>query len=252
MLGKKVRYLVIYLVLVAALVFLFQRMPTAYLPQEDQGIMYIQAMLPAGSTLEQTKQVLDQVRSHFLEDEKDAVEAMFTVAGRGFSGAGQNVGLGFVKLKDWDLRPGSNLKIDALVKRAMAKFSQIRNARVFAFPPPAVLELGRAGGFDFELQDRGGLGHEALMAARNQLLGHGCQRPQAGPRPAQRPGRCDPISHRCGLGKGGCPGGSHQLHPQHHFGGLRQRLRERLHPGRAGQAGLRPGRRALPDVAQRP
>ena len=178
MLGKKVRYLVIYLVLVAALVFLFQRMPTAYLPQEDQGIMYIQAMLPAGSTLEQTKQVLDQVRSHFLEDEKAAVEAMFTVAGRGFSGAGQNVGLGFVKLKDWDLRPGSNLKIDALVKRAMAKFSQIRNARVFAFPPPAVLELGRAGGFDFELQDRGGLGHEALMAARNQLLGLAAKDPR--------------------------------------------------------------------------
>ena len=177
-LGKKLRYLVIYLVLVAALVFLFQRMPTAYLPQEDQGIMYIQAMLPAGSTLEQTKQVLDQVRSHFLEDEKGAVEAMFTVAGRGFSGAGQNVGLGFVKLKDWDLRPGSDLKIDALVKRAMAKFSQIRNARVFAFPPPAVLELGRAGGFDFELQDRAGLGHEALMAARNQLLGLAAKDPR--------------------------------------------------------------------------
>ena len=178
MLGKKGRYLVIYLVLVAALVFLFQRMPTAYLPQEDQGIMYIQAMLPAGSTLEQTKQVLDQVRSHFLEDEKDAVAAMFTVAGRGFSGAGQNMGLGFVKLKDWDLRPGSNLKIDALVGRAMIKFSQIRNARVFAFPPPAVLELGRAGGFDFELQDRGGLGHAALMAARNQLLGLAAKDPR--------------------------------------------------------------------------
>ena len=178
MLGKKLRYLVIYLVLVAALVFLFQRMPTAYLPQEDQGIMYIQAMLPAGSTLEQTKQVLDQVRSHFLEDEKGAVAAMFTVAGRGFSGAGQNVGLGFVKLKDWDLRPGADLKINALVKRAMAKFSKIRNAREFAFPPPAVLELGRAGGFDFELQDRGGLGHEALMAARNQLLGLAAKDPR--------------------------------------------------------------------------
>ncbi len=177
-LGKKLRYLVIYLVLVAALVFLFQRMPTAYLPDEDQGIMYIQAILPAGSTLEQTKQVLDQVRSHFLEDEKGAVAAMFTVAGRGFSGAGQNVGLGFVKLKDWHLRPGADLKINALVKRAMAKFSQIRNARVFAFPPPAVLELGRAGGFDFELQDRAGLGHEALMAARNQLLGLAAKDPR--------------------------------------------------------------------------
>ncbi|HEY9072692.1 MAG TPA: efflux RND transporter permease subunit, partial [Desulfobaccales bacterium] len=177
-LGQKLRYLVIYLVLVATLVFLFQRMPTAYLPDEDQGIMYIQAMLPAGSTLEQTKQVLDQVRSYFLEDEKGAVEAMFTVAGQGFSGAGQNVGLGFVKLKDWALRPGADLKINALVKRAMVKFSKIRNARVFAFPPPAVLELGRAGGFDFELQDRGGLGHEALMAARNQLLGLAAKDPR--------------------------------------------------------------------------
>ena len=87
-----------------------------------------------------------------------------------FPEPGRTSGLGFVKLKDWDLRPGANLKVDALVKRAMAKFSKIRNAQVFAFPPPAVLELGRAGGFDFELQDRAGLGHEALMAARNQLL----------------------------------------------------------------------------------
>jgi HAE1 family hydrophobic/amphiphilic exporter-1 len=169
--AQKLRYLVIYLLIVVALIILFQRMPTAYLPNEDQGIMFIQAMLPAGSTLEQTKQVLDKVRSHFLEDEKKAVASVFTVAGRGFSGSGQNTGLAFVKLKDWDLRPGADLKVDALVKRAMAKFSKIRNAMVFAFPPPAVLELGRAGGFDFELQDRGGLGHPALMAARNQLLG---------------------------------------------------------------------------------
>jgi HAE1 family hydrophobic/amphiphilic exporter-1 len=177
-LAQKLRYLVIYLLIVVALVFLFQRMPTAYLPNEDQGIMYIQAMLPTGSTLEQTKQVLDGVRSHFLEEEKEAVASCFTVAGRGFSGAGQNVGLGFVKLKDWELRPGAGLKVDALVRRAMAKFSKIRNARVFAFPPPAVMELGRAGGFDFELQDRGGLGHEALMAARNQMLGLAAKDPR--------------------------------------------------------------------------
>jgi hydrophobe/amphiphile efflux-1 (HAE1) family protein len=173
--GKKLRYLIIYLLIVAALGFLFTRMPTAYLPDEDQGVMYVQAMLPTGSTLEQTQEVLDKVRHHFLEDEKDAVESIFTVAGRGFSGAGQNVGLGFVMLRDWDLRPGSNLKVNALVRRAMVKFSQLRNARVFAFPPPAVLELGRAGGFDFQLQDRGGLGHEALMAARNQMLGLAAQ-----------------------------------------------------------------------------
>ncbi len=177
-LAQKLRYLVIYLLIVAALGFLFQRMPTAYLPEEDQGIMYIQVMLPAGSALEQTKQVLDQVRGYFEKDEKDAVASIFTVAGRGFSGAGQNVGLGFIKLKDWDLRPGANLKVNAIVRRAMARFSKIRNARVFAFPPPAVLELGRAGGFDFQLQDRGGLGHPALMAARNQLLGMASKDPR--------------------------------------------------------------------------
>jgi hydrophobe/amphiphile efflux-1 (HAE1) family protein len=177
-LAKKLRYLVIYLLIVAALFVLFQRMPTAYLPNEDQGVMYIQAMLPAGSTLEQTEQVLLQVRNHFLNNEKKAVASVFTVAGRGFSGAGQNVGLGFVKLKDWDLRPGADQKIGAVVGRAMARFSKIRNARVFAFPPPAVLELGRAGGFDFELQDRGGVGHEALMAARNQMLGLAAQDPR--------------------------------------------------------------------------
>jgi HAE1 family hydrophobic/amphiphilic exporter-1 len=140
--------------------------------------MFVQTMLPAGSTLEQTQEVQDQVRSHFLENEKKAVASIFTVAGRGFSGAGQNVGLAFVKLKDWDLRSGSDLKVDALVKRAMVRFSQLRNARVFAFPPPAVLELGRAGGFDFQLQDRAGMGHAALMAARNQMLGMAAKDPR--------------------------------------------------------------------------
>jgi hydrophobe/amphiphile efflux-1 (HAE1) family protein len=152
------------------MVVLFVRMPTAYLPQEDQGVMYIQASLPSGSTMEQTQQVLNQVRDYFLNEEKKAVAGVFTVAGRGFSGAGQNTGLGFVMLKDWHDRSGAKLKVNAVAARAMARFSKIRNARVFAFPPPAVLELGRAGGFDFELQDRGGLGHEALMKARNQLL----------------------------------------------------------------------------------
>ncbi|AEB09094.1 efflux RND transporter permease subunit [Desulfobacca acetoxidans] len=169
-LAKKLRYLVIYLLIVAILGFLYQRMPIAYLPNEDQGIMYVQAMLPAGSTLEQTKQVLDEVRNYLLVEEKKAVASCFTFAGRGFSGGGQNVGIGLVKLKDWELRPQADLKVNALVGRAMARFAQIRNARVFAFPPPAVFELGRAGGFDFQLQDRGGLGHEALMAARNRML----------------------------------------------------------------------------------
>ncbi len=178
MLERKLRYLLIYLVLVVALGFLFQRMPTSYLPNEDQGLMFVQVSLPAGSTLEQTQEIMTQVRNHFLGDESRAVNSCFTLAGRGFSGAGQNVGLSFVKLKDWELRPGADLKVDALVRRAMGKFSKIRNARVFAFPPPAVSELGRAGGFDFQLQDRSGLGHEALMAARDQLLGMASKDPR--------------------------------------------------------------------------
>src|SRR3990172_9534909 len=177
-LARRFRYLMVYLLIVAALGFLFLRMPTAYLPNEDQGFMYVQAMLPAGSTLGQTEQGLDQVRNHFLEDEKEAVKSCFTIAGSGFSGAGQNVGMAFVMLKDWDLRRRADLKVDALVGRATGKFSKIRNALVFAFPPPAVRELGQAGGFDFQLQDRGGLGHEALMAARNQLLGMAARDPR--------------------------------------------------------------------------
>ncbi|RJR44241.1 MAG: efflux RND transporter permease subunit [Deltaproteobacteria bacterium] len=176
--SKKLSYFVVYLLITAAVGFIFLRLPTAYLPNEDQGVMFVQVMLPAGSTLEQTKQVLDQVRHHFLVDEKEAVASCFTVAGRGFSGSGQNTGLAFVMLKKWHLRPGANLKVNALAGRAMGRFSQIRNAMVFAFPPPAVLELGRAGGFDFQLQDRGGLGHQALMAARNQLLGMAAQDPR--------------------------------------------------------------------------
>ena len=170
-LGRKLRCLFIYLLIVAALGFLFQRLPTAYLPDEDQGMMFVMAILPAGSALEQTDRVMDEVRSYFLGEEKESVESCLTVAGRDFSSIGQNVGLSFVKLKDWDLRNRPDIKVNALVGRAMRNFSKIRNAMVFAFAPPAVVELGMAAGFDFELQDRGGLGHEALMAARNQMLG---------------------------------------------------------------------------------
>ncbi|MCU0584829.1 MAG: efflux RND transporter permease subunit [Desulfobacterales bacterium] len=169
-LRRRTGYLFVYVLLVAGLVFLFQRMPTAYLPNEDQGILFVQVTLPAGSTLEQTEQVMDQVRRHFLESEAEAVATCFTLAGRSFSGTGQNVGLSFVKLKDWELRRSADLRVERLLQRATETFSKIRNARVFAFPPPAVMELGQSGGFDFQLQDRGGMGHEALMSARNQLL----------------------------------------------------------------------------------
>ena len=137
----------------------------------------VQAMLPANSTLEQTRKIMDEVKDYFLEHEKDAVERIMTVAGVSFSGRGQNSGLAFVKLKDWALRDRPDLRVGAVADRAMRRFSQIRNAMVFAFAPPAVVELGQAKGFDFQLLDRGGLGHGGLMAARNQLLGMAAQSP---------------------------------------------------------------------------
>ncbi len=177
-LSKKLRYIGMFILIVAAMGYLFNQLPTAYLPSEDQGILYVQAMLPANSSLEQTQAVLDRVKNHFMTHEKEAVESTFTVSGFSFSGRGQNVGLAFVRLRDWELRKGPNLKVEAVVGRAMGAFSQYRDAMVFAFPPPAVVELGQANGFDFQLLDRGGVGHARLMQARNQLLGLAHQDPR--------------------------------------------------------------------------
>jgi HAE1 family hydrophobic/amphiphilic exporter-1 len=176
-LSRKIRYVILFLLIVAAMGYLFKQMPTAYLPDEDQGVLIVQAMLPANSTLEQTKKIMAQVKEHFLEHEKDAVESIMTASGISFSGNGQNVGMAFVKMKDWKLRNRADLKVTAVAGRAMGAFSRIRGAMVFAFPPPAVVELGMAKGFDFQLLDRGGLGHAGLMAARNQLLGLASQDP---------------------------------------------------------------------------
>jgi len=169
--SRKLRYFVIYFLIVAAVGILFLRMPSSYVPDEDQGMMFAQVMLPTGSTLEQTQKVVDEVQRHFQENEKEAVESCMTISGMGFSGRAQTNGMVFVKLKDWKLRDRSDLKAKAIAERAMKAFSQFRNALAFAFPPPSVIELGNATGFDLQLLDRGGLGHEKLMAARNQLLG---------------------------------------------------------------------------------
>jgi HAE1 family hydrophobic/amphiphilic exporter-1 len=174
-LAKRLRYIALFAVIVVAMGFLFKRMPTAYLPDEDQGMMMVQALLPANSTLEQTRQVMDDVRDYFLKNETNAVEDVMTICGASFSGRGQNSGMAFVKLKDWDLRNRPDLKVVAVAGRAMGAFSQIRNAMVYAFAPPAVTELGMSKGFDFQLLDRGGLGHANLMVARNQLLGMAAQ-----------------------------------------------------------------------------
>ncbi|MEI7836244.1 MAG: efflux RND transporter permease subunit, partial [Planctomycetota bacterium] len=141
-LAKRGRYLVAYVVLLGAIGFLFLRLPTAYLPDEDQGILLSQVLLTTGTTLEQTQAVMDEVQRYFQDKEKDGVESCFTIAGTGFSGRAQNNGMVFVKLKDWSLRDREDLRAKAIAKRAMAAFSGVRNAMVFVFPPPAVNELG--------------------------------------------------------------------------------------------------------------
>jgi len=177
-LTKKKRYLVVFLVITVAMGFLYLRMPTAYLPDEDQGILLAQVLMPKGSTMEQTKAVTEKIARHFENNEKEAVESCMTISGIGFSGRTQNSGMVFIKLKDWKLRKRADLKVKAVAGRAMAAFSGIREAMVFAFPPPAVVELGMAKGFDFELLDRGGLGHQALIEAQYQLLGMAAQNPR--------------------------------------------------------------------------
>ncbi|MFZ5774623.1 MAG: efflux RND transporter permease subunit [Thermodesulfobacteriota bacterium] len=176
--GKPVRYLVVYGGIVAAMVFFFLRLPTAFLPDEDQGFIICQVQLPAGATQERTLKVIEQLEHHFLEREAKAVEAIITVSGFSFAGRGQNMGLAFVRLKDWKLRKSKELKAPAVAGRAMRAFAGIRDGLAFAFSPPAVIELGQANGFDFQLQDRGGLGHDRLMEARNQLLGLARQNPK--------------------------------------------------------------------------
>ncbi|MBW6520178.1 MAG: efflux RND transporter permease subunit [Desulfoarculaceae bacterium] len=177
-LAKKLRYLFLFVLIVVAMAYLFQRMPTSYIPDEDQGILMVMAMLPSGSTLEQTETVINKVKDHFLEQEKEGVDSIMTIAGMSFSGDGQNMAMGFVKLKDWNLRQRPDLTVGAIAGRAMGSFSQIKEAMVFAFPPPPVIELGMATGFDLQLQDRSGLGHKQLMEVRNQLLGMAAQDPR--------------------------------------------------------------------------
>jgi HAE1 family hydrophobic/amphiphilic exporter-1 len=176
--NRKLRYAVIYVIIVAAVGFLFMRMPTGYVPEEDQGSMLAQVMLPVGSTREQTDAIVEQVQRYFEEHEKEAVQSCMTISGGGFGGMAQSNGMVFIKLKDWKLRDRADLRVKAIADRAMKAFSGFRNALVFVFPPPAITELGMATGFDLQLLDRGGLGHQKLMAARNQLLGMAAKDPR--------------------------------------------------------------------------
>lgn len=168
---KTGRYLVVYLIIVIGMAVLFMRLPTSFLPEEDQGVFMTMIQLPAGATQERTQKVLDQVTQYYLTNEKANVESVFTVNGFSFSGQGQNSGLAFVSLKPWNERSGEENSVEAVIARATRTFSQIRDGLVFPFNMPAIVELGTATGFDFELIDQGGLGHTALTQARNQLLG---------------------------------------------------------------------------------
>ncbi|GAT35341.1 multidrug efflux pump [Terrimicrobium sacchariphilum] len=178
------RYLVIYAAVVGAMVIIMQSLPKSFLPDEDQGRMFALVTLPPGSTIENTESVLAKVRNYLLNEEGKNVEGVFTVAGFSFAGRGQNSGLAFIRMKDWAVRPGKENKVQAIAQRAMGRFMAIREAMVFPIAPPAVMELGNASGFDFQLMDVGNVGHETLMNARNQLLGMAAKDPSlAGVRP---------------------------------------------------------------------
>ncbi|CAN7701031.1 efflux RND transporter permease subunit [Aquipseudomonas alcaligenes] len=169
-LKRKTPYILMYLVIVAIMAWLFTRIPTAFLPEEDQGVLFAQVQTPAGASAERTQVVVDQMREYLLDKEKDTVKSVFTVTGFNFAGRGQSSGMAFIMLKPWEERPGAEHSVFSLAQRAQQHFFSFRDAMVFAFAPPAVLELGNATGFNFFLQDRAGVGHEQLNAARDKFL----------------------------------------------------------------------------------
>ncbi|SFS14309.1 multidrug efflux pump [Dyella sp. OK004] len=166
--GRSRRFLLAFVAMSVAMAVLFLRLPTSFLPLEDQGFVFTMVQAPVGATTERTAKVIDKVEKHYLAD--PAVDSLFTVQGFSFAGGGQSAAMGFVQLKDWKLRHSADLSLNAVTGRAMGTFSQIKEAMVFAFAPPAVPELGNSAGFDFYLKDNAGLGHEALVKARNQFL----------------------------------------------------------------------------------
>ena len=172
-LRKAARYLVIYAAILAVVGLVYTRIPTAFLPQEDQGNILVNVQLPPGATQERTLEAMKQVEGFMLKQPE--VESMVGVLGFSFSGQGQNAGIAFVTLKDWDQRKDASQSASALAGRAFGALSQVRDAFIFPLSPPAIPELGTGSGFSFRLQDRAGLGHEALVNARNQLLGMAMQ-----------------------------------------------------------------------------
>ncbi|QOY61724.1 efflux RND transporter permease subunit [Lysobacter sp. H21R4] len=177
MIGRRKRYMGIFALMVLLMGFLFLRLPSSFLPPEDQGILFSEIVAPVGATQQRTMESIKKVESYFLENEKEAVESVFSIQGFSFSGTGQNSGMAFIKLKDWSERKDEDLAATAVAGRAMMGLSGIKDAFAFAFSPPAIPELGTSAGFAFYLKDNAGLGHDALVNARNQLLGAASQDP---------------------------------------------------------------------------
>ncbi len=177
MIGRTGRYMLIYVVIVGVLAVLFTRLPGSFLPEEDQGLMFSQMILPPNASMSRSIEVMNKVEDYYLEQEKDNVESVFSVIGFSFGGRGQNNGLAFISMKDWDERTEPEQHVQQVAARANAYFASLKNAMAFAIAPPPIRELGNASGFDMQLQDLGGLGHDALMAARSELLQLAAQEP---------------------------------------------------------------------------
>ncbi len=167
---RKGLFLLIYLAIVAGMAWLFPQIPTAFLPDEDQGTMVVQVQMPPNTSAGRTQAVLDEIRGYLMAQESDVLESAYTVNGFNFAGRGQNSGMLFIGLKPWEERKGEDTSIFSFTQRLQERISQIKDGTAIAIVPPAILEMGNAKGFDMFLQDRTGLGHEALMSARNQFL----------------------------------------------------------------------------------
>ncbi|MBC7104009.1 MAG: efflux RND transporter permease subunit, partial [Parvibaculum sp.] len=177
-LAGPVRYMAIYVVIIAVLGALFLRIPTSFLPDEDQGFMMTLVTAPAGASAERTRESMKLVEDYFLNQEKDSVQGLFSVVGFSLAGAGQNSAMAFINLKPFDERGTDATSAFSVAQRAMAYFSTMKDVMAFAIIPPAITELGTASGFDMQLVDRAGIGHDKLMQARNQLLGLAAQNPK--------------------------------------------------------------------------
>ncbi len=177
MIARTGRFVAVFLVLVAVMLVLFLNRPTSFVPQEDQGIMFAQAIAPVGATQERTLDTVYKMEDYFLDQEAEAVEGMFGVAGFSFAGGGQNNAFAFVKLKDWDERDSEELSVSAVAGRASGALSKIKDAMAFAFAPPAIQELGRSAGFSAYLMDNASRGHDALVAALEEFLQAAAQNP---------------------------------------------------------------------------